>query len=316
VKINGKDVRALWFSNGTLKIIDQTKLPKRFKVYECKKYRAVARAIRGMVVRGGPAIGAAAAYGMAMGAERPKRTSSALRNTRPTARDLFYAVSYMEEAIEEGKNPVEAADRYVEALIDRCKRIGVNGLEVLGPHSKIMTHCNAGSLATVDYGTALSPIRLAHSKGLEPFVWVSETRPRLQGMLTAWELGQEGISHQIIVDGASGDLMRRGEVDLVLVGADRITSGGDVVNKVGTYEKAVLAHENGVPFYVAAPKSTFDPETERGDDVPIEERDEKEVLFVGKRRVAPKGSRARNPCFDVTPARYVSGVITEDGITQ
>jgi translation initiation factor eIF-2B subunit alpha/methylthioribose-1-phosphate isomerase len=191
----------------------------------------------------------------------------------------------------------------------------VNGNELIGNNKRILTHCNAGALASVDYGTALSPIRIAKDAGKKPFVWVDETRPRLQGSrLTAWELVQEGIDHKVIADNAAGFLMERGEVDLAIVGADRITKNGDFANKIGTYEKAVLAKENGINFYVAAPLSTFDFSIETGRDIPIEFRAEEEVSEVKGIRISPKESSSYNPAFDVTPAKYVSGYITEYGI--
>jgi translation initiation factor eIF-2B subunit alpha/methylthioribose-1-phosphate isomerase len=198
-----------------------------------------------------------------------------------------------------------------------CKSIGEHGSALIKDGSRVLTHCNAGALATVDFGTALAPMRVAHRAGRKFFVYVDETRPRLQGAkLTSWELLNEGIDHAIIADNAAGHYMSRGQVDLVIVGADRIVSNGDFANKIGTYEKAVLAKESGVPFYVAAPVSTFDFSLTSGSGIVIEERSQDEVLLVGGRRISPEGSRAMNPAFDVTPARYVTGFITENGVSR
>ncbi len=269
-----------------------------------------------MVVRGAPAIGAAAAYGMALGEKEPQKSAMLLQSTRPTAHDLFYAVEYMQNSIRQGINAFEAASTYVEDIIDRCRKIGKNGERLIKDKSKILTHCNAGSLATVDYGTVLAPLRIAHEKGRPFTVFVDETRPRLQGLLTAWELHQEGISHTLIVDNAAGYFMKRREIDLAIVGADRIAKNGDFANKIGTYEKAVLARENGIPFYVAAPMSTFDERLKDGSDIVIEERDREEVTEINGRVIAPKWLKVRNPAFDVTPRSYVTGYITEEGIRR
>jgi len=236
-----------------------------------------------------------------------------ISETRPTAYDLFKAISFMKknEFLE------SAARRYGMEITGRCKKIGEIGNELIRDNSRILTHCNAGALAVVDWGTALAPMRIAHNAGKKITVFVDETRPRLQGArLTAWELAQEGIEHYIIADNAAGYFMRNGDVDLVIVGADRIASNGDFANKIGTYEKAVLAKENGIPFYVAAPGSTFDFSLPNGDLIPIEERGEEEVLEFAGNRFTPELSRSRNPAFDVTPSKYVSGFITEYGIFQ
>jgi translation initiation factor eIF-2B subunit alpha/methylthioribose-1-phosphate isomerase len=212
--------------------------------------------------------------------------------------------------LDSGADPLSAAERYVDDIIDRCKRIGEIGSRLIKNNYKVLTHCNAGALATVDWGTALAPLRRAKAKNI--FVWVDETRPRLQGYLTAWELSQERIEHAVIADNAAGYFMRQGAVDLVIVGADRIASNGDVANKIGTYEKAVLAHENGIPFYVAAPESTIDMDIKTGDAIPIEERNEKEITFF--RGVQIFNTFARNPAFDITPSKFITGIITEHGI--
>ncbi|MCD6461113.1 MAG: S-methyl-5-thioribose-1-phosphate isomerase [Thermoplasmata archaeon] len=223
----------------------------------------------------------------------------------------------MERIWVEGGDVVKAAEEYCQGVVEKCRLIGEHGAGLIEDGYRVLTHCNAGALATVDWGTALAPIRMAHREGGRVFVWVDETRPWLQGSrLTAWEMVQEGIDHRIIVDNAAGYYMARGEVDLVIVGADRVTKNGDVVNKIGTYEKAVVARDNNIPFYVAVPSTTLDPGMEAGRDVPIEERAEEEVLEFKGVRVAPGESRAGNPVFDVTPARLVSGYITERGIVK
>ncbi len=316
INVNGetKEMRAVWFEDGIVKLIDQRMLPAKFEIYEAKSTEDVAYAIKEMVVRGAPAIGITAAYGMAqawLNKWNIEEVFEKLRNTRPTAHDLFFALKRMKEAIESGEDAVKKAEDYAEDIIGRCEKIGEHGEKLIQDGYRILTHCNAGALAVGDWGTATAPIRKAHRKGKRIFVWVDETRPRLQGArLTAWEMVQEGIEHAVIADNAAGYFMRKGEVDMVIVGADRITSNGDVANKIGTYEKAVVAHENGIPFYVAAPISTFDFSLNTGDEIPIEERREDEVLFCRECRIAPKESRARNPAFDVTPARYITGIIT------
>ncbi|HEY6237839.1 MAG TPA: S-methyl-5-thioribose-1-phosphate isomerase, partial [Thermoplasmata archaeon] len=214
-----------------------------------------------------------------------------------------------------GRDPTEAADEYRASIVDQCHRIGEAGARLFRGDPRVLTHCNAGALATVEWGTALAPLRVAHDRGSDLFVWVDETRPRLQGArLTAWELDQEKIRHAIIVDSAAGHFMRTGEVDRVIVGADRIARNGDFANKIGTYEKAVVARENGIPFYVAAPWSTFDAARPDGRAIPVEERSADEVLGAGAERTSPRRSAARNPAFDVTPSRYVTGFVTPNGV--
>ncbi|MCK4444447.1 MAG: S-methyl-5-thioribose-1-phosphate isomerase [Thermoplasmata archaeon] len=304
--------------NGLVKLIDQRSLPDEFKFFEARSVEEVGFAVEDMVVRGAPAIGATAAYGMAQAKLQNRDMEEAahiLRDTRPTAHDLFHAIDYMLDAIKGDRDPLKAADAYADDITDRCKKIGVNGNELIKDGDKILTHCNAGALATVDFGTALAPIRTAHGSGKDVFVWVDETRPRLQGAcLTSWELVGEGIPHAIVADNAAGYFMKDGQVDLCIVGADRIAANGDVANKIGTYSKAVLAKENGIPFYVAAPVSTFDFKLSDGDQIPIEERDPLEVLVIGGKRIAPLQAEARNPAFDVTPSKYVTGYITEKGV--
>ncbi len=314
------DMRSVEYEEGTVKLIDQRVLPEEIRIFRADTLKKVAYAIREMVVRGAPAIGITAAYGMAGAYERGEDLYGArdvLAKTRPTAHDLFYALDRMLDAYRAGRDVVEEAQRYADEIVERCRKIGEAGEHLIEDGYRVLTHCNAGALAVADWGTALAPVRMAHRKGRRLFVWVDETRPRLQGArLTAWELLQEGIDHAIIADNAAGFFMWRGEVDIVIVGADRIAANGDVANKIGTYEKAVVAHENGIPFYVAAPVSTFDPHLKSGREIPIEERSEDEVLEVRGRRVAPLGSRARNPAFDVTPAKYITGIITEVGVLK
>ncbi len=315
MKINGKDYRSLWFEDGRLIMIDQRKLPFELSFYEAKTLDDVVFAIKEMVVRGAPAIGCAAAYGLALVSERELDLAiEKLSKTRSTAYDLFFALNYVKEQVEMGKDPLDAAEDYTNRIVERCRKIGEYGERLIPDNARILTHCNAGALATVDYGTALSPMRVAKEKGKSMFVYVDETRPRMQGLLTAWELKQEGIDHVFIPDNAAGYYMSRGEIDLVIVGADRIAKNGDFANKIGTYEKAVLAKENEIPFYVAAPLSTFDRSIERGDEIVIEERSEKEVREIRGVKVVPDWVEVRNPSFDITPFRYVTAFITEYGI--
>lgn len=325
MKIEGKDYRSVWMDGKSVVMIDQRLIPHDFKLLELNDYSSTAQAITNMVIRGAPAIGAAACYGMAQGAlggdlEGAEKILSA---ARPTAYDLFDAIEYFKRNYFEGADAQKIADEYADVSADRCKKIGEIGESLLEDGSRVLTHCNAGALACVDYGTALAPIRLAKANGKDIFVWVDETRPRCQGArLTAWELVQEGINHAVIADNSAGHFMYRGEVDLCIVGTDRVSANGDIANKIGTYEKAVVARENGIPFYIAAPYSTIDFSCPRGDDIPIEERDPCEVLEmwgetqgrIGSISIAPKGACARNPAFDVTPAKYITGIITEQGI--
>ena len=314
-----RDIRAVWFEDGRVVMIDQRRLPHELVFVSFDDYRDVAEAIRNMTTRGAPSIGATAAYAMCLAALKGEDLETAARDikaARPTANDLFYAVDRMAESLAEGADPVEAADAYAQSMVDKCITIGEYGAPLIKDGFKVMTHCNAGALATVDVGTALAPIRRAWADGRRFSVYASETRPRLQGMqLTAWELNQEGIDHAIIPDGASGHFIRQG-VDMIIVGADRIAANGDFANKIGTFEKAVLAKEFGVPFYVAAPISTFDFDTATGEDIVIENRSEEEVTVVAGNRIAPVGSPALNPAFDMTPSRYVTGFITEKGILR
>jgi S-methyl-5-thioribose-1-phosphate isomerase len=249
------------------------------------------------------------------GSWTPARAAALLRRTRPTAHDLFVGIEVVRAAWAQGGDPERAADQYRARVVEECHRIGTAGAPLLARAHRVLTHCNAGALATVEWGTALAPIRVARERGARLFVWVDETRPRLQGAkLTAWELARERIPHAVIADNAAGYFLATGQVDAVIVGADRIARNGDFANKIGTYEKAVVARENGVPFYVAAPWSTFDATSGTGRAIPVEEREASEVTEFAGRPVAPRGSRARNPAFDVTPARFVTAFITPDGV--
>ena len=316
MKIEGEDRRALWFEDGTIKFIDQRKLPYKLEMYTAKTVDDVAFAIKDMVVRGAPAIGVAAVYGIVIGKNNIEKTAEILRKTRPTAHDLFYAIDYMIYKIDHGIDALIAANDYVEDIIDRCRRIGENGEKLIKNGMKILTHCNAGALATVDYGTALAPFYIAHRKGKKFFVFADETRPRCQGLLTDWELEQEGIPHAVIADNAAGHFMKNGDIDMVITGADRIAKNGDFANKIGTYEKAVIAKENGIPFYVAAPISTFDKTINNGNEIIIEERGREELAIINKCKIMPDYTKVKNPAFDVTPAEYVTRYITEEKIVK
>ena len=317
--IDGKrcDIRAVWFQDGKIRMIDQRELPAKIVLVDFDNYLDIAEAIRNMTTRGAPSIGATAAYAMCMAALKGcdlDQAAKDIKAARPTANDLFYAVDYMYSRLKDGADPVEAADGYAQMMVDKCTLIGEYGAELIKDGMKLMTHCNAGALATVDVGTALAPMRKAWEQGKRFFVYASETRPRLQGMqLTAWELNQEGIDHAIIPDGASAYYMSKG-VDMIITGADRIAANGDFANKIGTFDKAIVAKHFGIPFYVAAPISTFDFSTKTGEDIVIEQRSEEEATMVRDIRIAPVGSKALNPAFDVTPAEFVTGFITEKGI--
>ena len=319
--VDGKkcDIRAVWFENGKVRMIDQRELPAQIVLVDFDDYLDIAEAIRNMTTRGAPSIGATAAYAMCMAALKGcdlDKAAKDIKAARPTANDLFYAVDYMYSELKSGKGPIEAADAYAQMMVDKCTKIGEYGSELIKDGMKLMTHCNAGALATVDVGTALAPMRKAWEQGKRFFVYASETRPRLQGMqLTAWELNQEGIDHAIIPDGASAYYMSQG-VDMIITGADRIAENGDFANKIGTFDKAIVAKHFGIPFYVAAPISTFDFNTKTGEDIVIEQRSETEVTMVKDYRIAPVGSKALNPAFDVTPSELVTGFITEKGILK
>jgi len=311
IVVNGhpREARAVQWEDDAVLAVDQRMLPDRVALARLETVDAVADAIRTMIVRGAPTIGATAAYGMALAAiagEDLAASRAKLAASRPTARDLFAALAHMDLALAHGRDPLAAASGYADDVVARCVAIGEHGLDAIPDGARVLTHCHAGALAAVDVGTALAPIRLAHASGRHVFAWVDETRPRLQGRITAWELAGEGIPHALIADNAAGHFMARGEVDVVIVGADRIAANGDVANKIGTYTKAVLAQRHGIPFYVAAPRTTFDAATRTGADIPIEERDAGEL----------GGGTARNPAFDVTPAGLVTGYVTEAGILR
>lgn len=331
-------MRTVEYSPGVVRLIDQTLLPDNLEIVECRSVEEVASAIRLMRVRGAPAIGATAAFGLALAAEASaatdpgtwlqdlERTAELLRATRPTAVNLSWALDrglvVAHSAAVRGVAAARAAlGEFVQRLADEDvqtnRRMGKFGADLIPLGARIITHCNAGALATVDYGTALGVVRAAHSEGKRIHVLVDETRPFLQGArLTAWELEQEGIPYTLITDSMAGHFISRGEVDVAVVGADRIAANGDVANKIGTYSLAVLCGENRVPFYVAAPLSTIDLSVATGASIPIEQRDPDEVTHLSGRRIAPPGARAANPAFDVTPARYVTAIVTERGIAR
>ena len=333
MKVNGKNYKTVWYEPGTniVYMIDQTKLPFSFEIVSLKNHKETAHAIKTMIVRGAGAIGAAAGYAMAQAfVENSDDTyvneaKKHISGTRPTAVNLFYAVDKVFDAGKISVNDAVQASFEVAEEDERYSRlIGKYGNELITKNAKILTHCNAGWLAFVDYGTALSPVYTAADEGKNPFVFVDETRPRSQGArLTAWELYHAGIDHRVIADNAAAFYMNRGEIDLVIVGADRIAANGDVANKIGTMGRAIIAKHFNVPFYVAAPSSTFDRACPSGNDIPIEERSEDELLYhtgptregvMTEIRLASPGSKGLNPAFDVTPASLITGIITEKGI--
>jgi len=347
MKIEEKEYRTIWFDekNKVVKIIDQTKLPHKFIIKDLKTAKDAINAIKTMEVRGAPLIGATAAYGLVLSILENndqsflKKSSEELINSRPTAINLKWAVDRMMKKLS-GVNSNEIlnialneAKEICEEDVKFCENIGLNGLKIIEAiYNKkkdtvnILTHCNAGWLATINWGTATSPIYHAHKKGIKIHVWVDETRPRNQGAnLTSYELNEEGVSNTIIADNTGGILMQRGEVDMCIVGTDRTLSTGDVANKIGTYLKALAAHDNNVPFYVALPSSTIDWETKDYKDIPIEERNSEELSHVEgldesnnvkKVLIYPKKSKTMNLAFDITPAKYVTGLITEKGICE
>ena len=345
MKIEGKSYKTIWFENNLVKIIDQTKLPHQFIIKDLKTVKDTINAIKKMEVRGAPLIGATAAYGLVLSIIENndlsflKKSSIELIASRPTAINLKWAVDRMMKkltgvndkdilkiALDEAKAITEEDEKF-------CKNIGLNGLKIIEDIANkkkdtvnILTHCNAGWLATIDWGTATSPIYHAHQKGIKVHVWVDETRPRNQGAnLTSFELNEEGISNTVITDNAGGILMQRGEVDMCIVGTDRTLSNGDVCNKIGTYLKALSAKDNNVPFYVALPSSTIDWSIKDHKQIPIEERNSEELSHVEgmdenneikKVRIYPQKSKSLNLAFDVTPAKLVTGLITEKGICE
>lgn len=325
-----------WLPEGVLRLLDQRVIPAEKTYQDYTDASAVAAAIHDMVVRGAPAIGVTAAFGLALTAYHSQATSTdalraeleaaeaILRRSRPTAVNLFWALDRMLRRIHDHKHAsaaelraavIDEAQQIAAEDVATCQQIGRHGMALIPDQATIIHHCNTGSLAASDYGTALGVIRTAHEHGKEVFVLVDETRPRLQGArLTSWELKEQGIPHKIIADGASGHYMRTQKISLCVVGADRIAANGDTANKIGTYNLAVVAQANGVPFYVAAPTTTIDMATPNGDAIEIEERTPLEVLQIGSERIAPEGVDAGNPAFDVTPARYITGIITEKGV--
>ena len=321
-------------------MVDQRKLPAKEVYVRCKTAKEVARAIKTMVIRGAPAIGVAAAMGLALGVTRSKAKGTSglatefyklcdlMAATRPTAVNLFWAIERMKsvfsDAARAGRSPqeitallVDQARRVHDEDIESCRAMGAHGAAIVPAKARVLTHCNAGALATGGYGTALGVIRAAVESGKQVAVFADETRPFLQGArLTAWELVRDGIDTTIITDSMAGPLMRDRTIDVVVVGADRIAANGDVANKIGTYTVAVMAREHDVPFYVAAPLSTIDLATPDGASIPIEERSAREVTHIGSTRMAPDGAGVWNPAFDVTPHRLVAGIITEHGICR
>ena len=345
MKIEGKSYRTIWFENNKVKIIDQTKLPHQFVIKELKKVQDAINAIKTMEVRGAPLIGATAAYGLVLSIIEKndlsylKKSSEDLITSRPTAINLKWAVDRMMKKLsgvnsnEILKIALDEAKAIIEEDVNFCKNIGLNGLKIIEEIAKkkkdtvnILTHCNAGWLATIDWGTATSPIYHAHKKGIKVHVWADETRPRNQGAnLTSYELNEEGISNTIIADNTGGILMQRGQVDMCIVGTDRTLSNGDVCNKIGTYLKALAAKDNNVPFYVALPSSTIDWNIKDHKEIPIEERNSEELSHIEgldennelkKVLIYPQKSKALNLAFDVTPAKYVTGLITEKGVCE
>ena len=345
MKINGKSYKTIWFENNLVKIIDQTKLPHQFLIKELKSVKDTINAIKHMEVRGAPLIGATAAYGLVLSIIENndlsylKKSSEELINSRPTAINLKWAIDRMMKKLLGVNNSdiLEIALDEAKAITiedeNFCKNIGLNGLKIIEDIANkkkdtvnILTHCNAGWLATIDWGTATSPIYHAHQKGIKVHVWVDETRPRNQGAnLTSYELNEEGIPNTVITDNAGGILMQRGKVDMCIVGTDRTLYNGDVCNKIGTYLKALAARDNNVPFYVALPSSTIDWNIKDPNKIPIEERNPKELSYVEgvdednkikKVRIYSEKSKAMNLAFDVTPAKYVTGLITEKGVCE
>ncbi len=328
-------VETIQWTPGGVVMIDQTRLPREEVYVTCRDYREVAEAIRSMVIRGAPAIGVAAAMGVALGVlhaapddldAEVNEICNTLAATRPTAVNLFWAVERMkrlycsvrERPIEEIRQRlVDEASRIRQEDIAINEAIGRNGAELIPEGKTVLTHCNAGALATAGYGTALGVIRAAVAAGKKIDVFADETRPFLQGArLTVWELQHDGIPATLITDNMAGHFLKSGRIGCVVVGADRIAANGDVANKVGTYSVAVLAHENRVPFYVAAPVSTLDLNLASGDQIPIEQRAAAEVTHVFGVPVAPEGTRVENPAFDVTPSRYITAIITERGVAR
>ncbi len=333
MKINGKNRRTVDFKDGKLILINQNKLPFEIEFLELSKLEEVVHAISVMQVRGAPAIGATGAWGLVIALQDIKpnlwkenlnEAYSILLESRPTAVDLkncmdsaMSSIALIDDYQTALKQLSTKAHEIAEDSVKACEQIGIYGNSLIKNGERILTHCNAGALATVDFGTALAPMRIAHRESKDIFVYVDETRPRLQGArLTAFEMEQEGIDYKLIADNAAGYFMRKGEISLVITGADRIAINGDAANKIGTYAKAVLAKENDIPFYIAAPLTTFDLSLRHGDEIPIEERDSAELYKVGEAKLTFESVKTANPAFDVTPAKYITGYITEMGILK
>jgi S-methyl-5-thioribose-1-phosphate isomerase len=344
MRVSGKDYIAVWMEGRNVMVINQPLLPHKFEILALKNHIETANAIKTMIIRGAGTIGATAGFGLAQAALEANdknflryllRAYDTLNKTRPTAADLKHALDRVLEKttntllakkslIAARKAALDEANAICDEYVRNGRLVAEHGLRLIKSGTRMLTHCNAGWLALVDWGSAPAPVYLAHRKGRDVFVYVDETRPRNQGAnLTSWELMQEGIPHEIIADNAAGFFMRQGKIDLVITGADRIAANGDTANKIGTYEKAVMAKENGIPFYIAAPTSTIDLHCKSGADIPIEFRDEDEMHYlsgldkggsVRRVKITPKGSKASNPAFDVTPAKYITGIITEKGI--
>lgn len=331
-------IQTLEWTDAGVRFIDQTKLPTEETYVTCTTYQQVADAIHNMVVRGAPAIGVAAAMGVALGVKNSQAASAAelkpeldricqaIMKTRPTAANLFWAIRRMQEKFADlSRRPIS---QIKQALVEEARRMhaediaanqamGRHGATLMPAHGGVLTHCNAGALATCGYGTALGVIRAAVEQGKKIHVYADETRPFLQGSrLTAWELMKDGIPTTVISDNMAGAMMKQGKIGAIVVGADRIAANGDVANKIGTYTVAVLAKENGIPFYVAAPFSSIDLATPDGGKIPIEQRNTREVTHFAGKAIAPEGVQVENPAFDVTPARYVTAIITERGIAR
>jgi methylthioribose-1-phosphate isomerase len=345
VKIDGKteSYRNIWIEGKTVNMIDQTRLPFEFRIHKTKNFRETAEAIRKMQIRGAPAIGVAASFGLAQAAlefecletkkfwKKIEKVAQEFLNTRPTAVDMHNMVARMLTAMKQADTAQRCAEialnesqRIAEENAEACKNIGLLGRDLIHDGDGVLTHCNTGALGTVDYGTALSIIRFAYYQNKDFYVLATETRPWLQGRLTSWELTQEGIKHYVIADNAAGYYMKNGDVRIVLVGADRILSNGDIINKIGTYTLATLAHENKIPFVVAAPTTSIDL-NRKAKDIIIEERDPKEVTYLKgyneKKKIAQiiklyPTDQAKNPVFDITPAKYISKIVTENQIIE
>ncbi len=333
-----KDISPIEWKGSVLKVLDQTLLPGEKKYISCRTYRDVAKAIKDMKLRGAPLIGIVAALAIAMEVRNSRannfnklhrdieKMADTLVKTRPTAVNLKWAVDRMLRLVELNKDRrisslkdliISEANKIYKEDLENNKTMGMFGAELLRDKDRVLTHCNAGALATAGFGTALGVIRAAIMRKKKITVYIDETRPYLQGArLTAWEMSEMNVPHFLITDNMAGYFMKKGSIDVVIVGADRIAANGDVANKIGTYSVAVLAYTHRIPFYVAAPSSTFDMSIKTGDEIPIEERDEQEVRLIGGREIAPKKTKALHPAFDVTPAKYISAIITEKGVIR